>query len=72
MSETLWHERLKLLCKIQPFKNNCWKSIVLRCEHYLINWQNILTLSILQNPQNDRLYASVSSTSQEIAFDHDH
>jgi len=39
MSETIWHERLELLCKIQLCKNNCWKNTVWRCGHYLINWQ---------------------------------
>ena len=39
MSETIWHERLKLSCKIQPFKNSRWKSTAWRCEHYLINWE---------------------------------
>ena len=42
MSETIWHERLKLSCKIQPFKNS-WKSTVWWCEHYLINWQGSVT-----------------------------
>jgi len=34
--------------------------------------KNIFTVSILHNPQNDRLYASASSASQETAFAHDH
>jgi len=72
MSETVWHERLKLSCKIQSFKDNRWKSTVLRCEHYLINWQNIFAMSILYNPQNDRLYASVLSASRKTAFALEH
>jgi len=39
VSETISHERLKLSCKIRPFKNSRWKSTVWRCEQYLINWQ---------------------------------
>jgi len=62
---------LKPSCNIQPFKNSRWKSTVWRCEHYLINWQNIFTVSIQHNPHDDRLYASASSTSQETAFAHD-
>jgi len=44
MSETVRHERLKLSCKIRPFRNSRSKSTVWRCEHYLINWQNIFTV----------------------------
>ena len=62
MSETIWHERLKLLAWIQPLKNIRWKSTVWRCEHYLINWQNIFTVSIPHYPQNDLLNAFASPT----------
>jgi len=64
MSETIWHERFKLSCKIQSLKNCHWKS---RClEHYLTN-QKIFSGLHLHKQQGDRLYASVSSTSQETA-----
>jgi len=42
MSETIWHERLKLSCEIRPFKYSRCKSTVWRCEYYLINRQNYL------------------------------
>ena len=39
MSETTWHESIKLSWQIQTFKNSPWNSNVWRCKHYLINWQ---------------------------------
>ena len=64
MSETIWHERLnRLKIVVEKYCLEMWTLFNLLTK-------NIFTVSIQHNPQNDRLYASVSSTSQETAFAH--
>jgi len=54
MSETIWHERFKLSCKIRPFRSSRRRSTVWRCEHYLVTDRNISTTSMLHNPSQTR------------------
>ena len=63
MKDSNCHVRFNHL-KIVVGKATVWR--------YLINWQKYFHSSILHNPQNDRWYASASSTSQETAFAHHH
>jgi len=56
---------------IQPFKLSLKKYCLEMWA--LISWQKcIFAVFVLHNSQNDQLYASASSTSQETAFALDH
>ena len=73
MNETVWHERLKLSCKIQPLKNSRGKSTVWRREHYLINLQKYFHIVRGAQPTEWSItHASASPASLETAFAHNH
>ena len=59
------HSRIKLPRMIQPFKLSLKKYCLEMWA--LISWQKcIFAVFVLHNSQNDQLYASASSTSQEL------